>query len=132
MGESGPPSAVCLIVLLGCLNPPNTDMYDDGKSRMDLAPFPANDVFRLVVLDKDEFGIAQAIHNVGDESEFREIYCSHDCMSYESSSAKMLRESSSRGEHVEDLFQALKLSERNEEGERTAETGGTGRLAGTH
>ena len=49
------------MLLLGCSNPPTMGMEDDWKNWMNLTPFLANDVCRLVVLDKDEFGIQKKL-----------------------------------------------------------------------
>ena len=103
--DSGIPSAVCLLIVLGCSNPPK--MKGDHE-RMNLASFPANDVYRLVVLDKDEFGIAQAIYKMRDESECRGMYLAHHSLQNASSSSEFLSPSSIRGEDAEDLVQALK------------------------
>ena len=56
--EERKPSAVCLIILLGCSDPP--EITGDGLNSQSLTPFPAADVFRLVRIDNDEFGVSEA------------------------------------------------------------------------
>ena len=106
------PSAVCLIILLGCSNAPNMtgDMAGDGLNSQSLKPFPAVDVFRLVHVHEDEFGVSDAIQNLGAGSELSEIYSSHAFMACENSADNLLRTSSVNQERVNKLFEALKLS----------------------
>ena len=102
------PSAVCLIILLGCSNAPN--MTGDNLHSQSLKPFPAVHVFRLVHVHGDEFGVSEAIRNLGACSELSEIYSSHAFMACENSADNLLRTSSVNQEKVNELFGALKLS----------------------
>jgi hypothetical protein len=105
-GEKGP-TAVCLIVLLGCSNPPL--VTGDNLDSSSLAPFPAVDVFRLVcVPGNDAFGVSEAIQNLGTSTERSEIYSSHAFLTCENSAKDLLRKSSKNS--VDELFNALHLS----------------------
>ena len=105
----GGPTAVCLIILLGCSKPPI--LTGDRLNASCLTPFPAADVFRLVCIpDDDEFGVSEAIQNLGTSSEQTEIYSSHAFMTCEKSSGNLLRKSSKKGKELDALFCALKLS----------------------
>ena len=106
--EERKPSAVCLIIMLGCSDPP--EITGDGLNSRSLTPFPAADVFRVVHVDNDEFGISEAIRNLGAGSERSEIYSSHAFLACENSPKNILRKSSVNQERVNELFRALKLS----------------------
>ena len=113
-GENGP-TAVCLIILVGCKDPPSL-AYDELNS-LSLAPFPAADVFRLVCVDEnDAFGVSAAIRKLGLSSEQSEIYSSHSFMVCEDSPDHLLRKSSQSQESFKELFKALNFSAETEQG----------------
>ena len=107
-GDSETPSAVCLIVLFGCSNP--SEVREVGLSSPDFMPFPATDVFRLVCIDNDEFGVSEAIQNLGTASERGEVYSSHAFMGCEKSPETLLRKSTKLLSEVKGIFKGLKLS----------------------
>ena len=111
------PSAVCLIILLGCSNTP--DVTGDDLNSQSLKPFPSVDVFHLVHVHEDEFGVSDAIQNLGAGSELSEIYSSHAFMVCENSVDDLLRTSSVKQERVNELFGALKLSTKDKDTEHS-------------
>merc|ERR1711935_549966 len=110
--EQNWPSAVCLVILLGCSNPP--DMEGDNLNSDNLQPFPLEDVYRLVTVPgSDEFGVSEAIRNLGAVSENCEIYSSHGFLGCEKNSKSLLRTNSKKQELIKDLFKALSVSGEN-------------------
>lgn len=100
------PTAVCLIILLGCSDPPTLE--GDNLHSENLQPFPSDDVFRLIAVPKsDEFGVSVAINNLGKESEECEMYSSHGFLKFENDSKSVLRKESENQILVDDLFQAI-------------------------
>ena len=75
--EEGWTTAVCLMILLGCGQPP---IVESDMAEKDLKPFPAEDVYRFVAVSEDAFGIDDAVACLDGTLEASEIYCSHDCM----------------------------------------------------
>lgn len=108
--SSPPPSAVCLVILLGCNNPPQ--MNGDNLDSESLERFPSEDVYRLVLVPKDDdFGVSEAIGQLGVASERPEIYSSHGFIASEDSPDNLLRSNSVNENHVSELFNAIKLAE---------------------
>lgn len=104
----GRPPALCLIILLGCPNPP--EMNQDQLNSEDLKPFPSKDVFRLVcVPEEDAFGVSVAIKGLGATSEKQEIYASHGLLACEEGPDGLLRKNSANVGYVNGLFEALSL-----------------------
>jgi len=101
-------TSVCIILLLGCSNPPQ--ITKDGFDSSSLMPFPANDVFRLVcVADNDEFGVSDAIRKLNAGLDRSEVYSSHAFIPGEPSSKNLLRKSADSDvkEKVTALFRAF-------------------------
>jgi len=108
------PAALCLIILLGCSNPP--DMQGGELSDDKLDPFPDQDVYRLVTVpEQDEFGISNAIHKLGMVSEDCEIYSSHGFLYSETDTSVLLRKKSKKTEQLQKLFEGLNGLDSNEE-----------------
>ena len=107
--DEAEPTAVCIIILLGCSETPT--ISDENLSSMSLKPFPDTDVFRLVcVTEKDEFGVSNAVRNLYHGLEQTEIYSSHAFVACEESPKNLLRKPSHNQDRVEKLFDALKIS----------------------
>ena len=114
--DKGAPTALCLIILLGCSNPPDMQGGDLDLGSDKINEFPEKDVYRLVTVPKaDEFGISNAIHKLGSVSEDCEIYSSHGFLYSEQCSKALLRATSKKHEQMKKLFDGLNGSESNEE-----------------
>ena len=106
--DEAEPTAVCIIILLGCSDPPT--ISDENLNSMSLKPFPDTDVFRLVcVPEKDDFGVSNAVQNLGHSLEQTEIYSSHAFVACEDSPKNLLRKSSHNQDRVDNLFEALQI-----------------------
>lgn len=105
--EQQHPRAVCLVILLGCMNPPK--IQKDNLDSLNLQPFPSDDVFRLVTVpETDSFGVSEAISNLGAASEKCEIYSSHGFLARENTADSLLRKKSPNRNMVNSLFEALR------------------------
>lgn len=108
--QDAPASAVCLVILLGCSDPP--DMEGDSLNSDSLLPFPVGDVYRLVIVPQtDAFGVSKAISELGTVTEKSEIYSSHGFLGREKTADSLLRKKSKNQELVSELFRALRASD---------------------
>lgn len=98
--------AVCLLVLIGCSDPP--DPQANGLSDKSLGSFPNEDVYRLVSVPKnDSFGITDAVQSLGLMSERSELYVSHSFLRAEKSIEGSLRAASALKDEAKELHVAI-------------------------
>ena len=115
-GSNASPSAVCLMILLGCPEPP--DINSNGLNLTDLSSFPEKDAYRLVTVpESDKFGVSDAIKTLGEISEASGIYTSHGFLRPEKNSSSLLgknSQSEANQKYVNELFDAIHASDSNE------------------
>lgn len=99
-------AAFCLLLLVGCSQPPEPKA--DDLCSGSLGEFPNQDIYRFVAVpDSDSFGISQAVRELGFMSERSELYSSHPFLREEESASGTLRSGSKLVGEAEELLDAL-------------------------